>query len=313
MQEHEKWHLPVMVNEVREYLITDATKVIVDCTVGTGGHAETLLKASPDDCILIGIDLDGDALAIASERLSHFGERVVLKQMNFRDLKSGLPSSLHGKVDALLIDCGISRLQIVTSERGFSFDTDAPLDMRFDASRGKTAARVLDEIGFVELRGLIVRFGEGARAGRIARAIIRMRDAGQLKTTGDLAGAIKSVVRNRAAKSLARVFLAVRSYLTGELESLAEALDVLPGLLSAGGRACVISYHSLEDRIVKTSFKKYAGKCVCPPGRIVCDCGRAPLFKILTPKPIPPTAGEIRSNSSARSAKIRVVERCDNG
>jgi len=313
MRGHETWHLPVMVNEVQHYLITDTTKVIVDCTVGTGGHAETLLKASPGDCILIGIDLDSDALAIASERLSHFGERVVLKQMNFRDVKSGLPLSLHGKVDALLIDCGISRLQIVTSDRGFSFDTDAPLDMRFDVTGGKTAARVLAEMDVNELKKLIARFGERARAGRIARAIIRMREAGELKTTGDLAGAVKSVVRHRAAKSLARVFLAIRSYLTGELESLEEALDALPGLLSTGGRACVISYHSLEDRRVKTSFKKYSDKCVCPPGRIVCDCGRAPLYKILTPKPISPTAGEIRSNSSARSAKIRVVERCDNG
>jgi 16S rRNA (cytosine1402-N4)-methyltransferase len=309
MGESETWHVPVMVDEIRYYLVTDSTRLIVDCTVGTGGHAEALLQASSRDCIVIGFDLDADALAIASERLSRFGERVELKQMNFKDVKSGLPLSLHGKVDALLIDCGISRLQIVTSSRGFSFDTDAPLDMRFDASGGKTAAGVIEELDEGQLKSLIARFGERARAGRIARAIVKRREAGRLKTTGDLAAAVKSVVKERAAKSLARVFLAIRSYLSGELESLAEALDTLPSLLSTGGRACVITYHSLEDRIVKTSFRRQSGKCVCPPDRIVCDCGRAPLFKILTPKPISPTAGEIRSNSSARSAKIRVVEK----
>jgi 16S rRNA (cytosine1402-N4)-methyltransferase len=301
--------LPVMVNEVQHYLITRSTRVIVDCTVGTGGHAETLLEASPRDCILIGIDLDSDALAIARERLLQFGERVVLKQMNFKDLKSAIPSGFQGKVDALLIDCGISRLQIVTSNRGFSFDKDAPLDMRFDVTGGQTAARALDEISIEELRSRIAWFGERARAGRIARAIIKRRDAGGLKSTGDLAGAVKSVVRDRAAKSLARVFLAVRSYINNEIENLSEALDVLPEVLRGGGRACVISYHSLEDRVVKTSFRKYSGKCVCPPGRPVCDCGRASLFKILTPKPISPTAGEIRDNPSARSAKIRAVEK----
>jgi 16S rRNA (cytosine1402-N4)-methyltransferase len=298
-----------MAKEVRHYLIGTSTRVIVDCTVGTGGHAETLLKASSGDSILVGLDLDGDALAIAKDRLSQFGERVLLKQMNFRDLIRAIPPRLQGEVDALLIDCGISKLQIVTSGRGFSFDMDGPLDMRFDAARGRPAVSVLRDMSIKEIRDLIGRFGEGARAGRIARAIVRRRDRGELASTGDLAGAIKSVVRDRAAKSLARVFLAVRSYVNGELENLAAALEVVPRVLAAGGRACVISYHSTEDRIVKTSFRKYSGKCVCPPGRIVCDCGRAPLFRILTPKPISPAAREIDRNPSARSAKIRVVEK----
>jgi 16S rRNA (cytosine1402-N4)-methyltransferase len=309
MRGHDKWHVPVMAEEVSRYLITQSTRVIVDCTVGTGGHAETLLKASSRDSVLIGIDLDRDALAVARERLSRFGERVVLKQMNFRDLKSVIPPDLEGRVDALLIDCGISRLQIVTSDRGFSFDKDAPLDMRFDVRAGRTAATALEGMDVGDLKGLIARFGERARAGSIARAIVRLRDNGELESTGDLASAVKSVVSHKAAKSLARVFLAVRSVVNSEIENLREALDVLPEVLARGGRACVISYHSEEDRVVKTSFRKYSGRCVCPPGHPVCDCGRASLFKILTPKPISPSAGEIRDNPSARSAKIRVVEK----
>ena len=301
--------MPVMAEEVRDYLITQSTRLIVDCTVGTGGHAETLLKASPSDSTLIGIDLDRDALAIVRERLSRFGERVVLKQMNFRDLKSVIPPDLEGRVDALLIDCGISRLQIVTSDRGFSFDKEAPLDMRFDVRTGMTAAGALDGMDVGELKNLFTRFGERTTAGRIARAIVRLRDAGELVSTADLARAVKSVVRYKAAKSLARIFLAVRSLVNSEIENLRAALDVLPEVLGRGGRACVISYHSEEDRVVKTSFKKYSGKCVCPPGRPVCDCGRASVFKILTPKPISPSDGEIRDNPSARSAKIRVVEK----
>jgi 16S rRNA (cytosine1402-N4)-methyltransferase len=309
MREHQTCHVPVMLDEVQQYLITPAVRVIVDCTVGTAGHAEKLLETSSTESILIGIDLDDEALAIAGERLSRFGERVVLRKMNFKDLPRAIPAGLVGKVDALLIDCGISMLQIVRSSRGFSFDRDGGLDMRFDRTAAKTAASVLAGVSARELRELFREFGEGAAAGRIARAVVRMRDEHRLNTTGDLARAVKTVVKTRAAKSLARVFLAVRSRVNNELENLAAALEALPEVLATGGRACVIAYHSAEDSVAKTYFRKYSGKCVCPPERLVCDCGKVHLLRVLTPKPVVPTAEETRRNPSARSARIRVVEK----
>jgi 16S rRNA (cytosine1402-N4)-methyltransferase len=298
-----------MADEVVHYLVRTSNRVVVDCTIGGGGHAERILEASSRECILIGLDLDQDALGTAKERLSGFMDRVILRKMNFRDLARAVPERLRGMVDAVLIDCGISMLQLVKPDRGFSFERDAALDMRYGRENAPTAASVLGGITAAELRDLIWRFGEKARARRIADAIIELRNAGELKSTGDLARAVKSVIKGRAVKSLARVFLAVRCRVNEELENLAGALEALPGVLAPGGRACVITYHSEEDRIAKTGFRKYSGKCVCPPGSLVCSCGKAPLFRILTPKPVVPSAEEIRHNPSARSAKIRVVEK----
>jgi 16S rRNA (cytosine1402-N4)-methyltransferase len=308
-EEEDAWHVPVMVNEVRDFLISDSTKVIVDCSVGTGGHAAAMLAAAPSDCVLYGFDLDDEALHHAKLRLSEFEGRVSLKKMNFRELTGCLPMHIVGSVDALLVDCGISRLQIVKFNRGFSFDRDADLDMRFDQTASTSAVSLLESVTVQQLKQLLTRFGEKTRASRIARAIVRRREGGRLRTTGDLREAVKTVVKARAAKTLARVFLAIRSSVNNELENLAEALEAFPMVLATGGRACVISYHSGEDRIVKRYFRKASGRCVCPPGQAICNCGSAPLFRILTPKPALPTAEEIRRNPSARSARIRVVEK----
>ena len=305
--EHRLWHSPVMADVVTSFLITPTTRVIVDCTVGTAGHALEMLKAASDEAVLIGIDMDRSALQIASERLASFGDRVMLRHGNFADLPR-LVGTYTGQVDALLIDCGISKLQIVLPDRGFSFDQEGRLDMRFDTESSVTAAQVLGSISFPELRSLLSSFGE-SRAGAIARSIIRRRERGELSTTADLAGAVKAVVKTRQAKSLARVFLAIRAYVNRELENLRLALEVLKDVLSKGGRACVVTYHSAEDVIVKTAFRKYSGKCVCPPGAVACTCGKAEVFKLLTRKPLVPSADEIRANPSARSAKIRVVEK----
>jgi 16S rRNA (cytosine1402-N4)-methyltransferase len=304
-----RWHLPVMVNEVARLLIGSGTKFILDCTVGLGGHAEAMLKAAPADASLLGLDLDDDALRLAAERLAVFGGRVVLKKMNFKDIGTGLPAGLTGKVSAVLIDCGISRLQIVKPDRGFSFDRNGELDMRFDRSASVSAASVLAKIDAQELGGLLSQFGEKTRSRRIARAVIEARDSGKLTTTADLSAVIKSVVRARAAKSLARVFLAIRSRVNRELENLSEALDALPRVLASGGRAAVIAYHGTEDRVVKQCFRKFSGKCVCPPERMVCDCGKHAWFTVLTPKPLTPSVEEMRRNPSSRSARIRVVEK----
>ena len=303
------WHEPVMAEEITGLLVNRSTRLVLDCTVGAGGHAARLLDAAPQQSVLYGIDLDRDALGLARKRLSRFGERVVLKRMNFSELHRALPQRLVGKVDALLIDCGISKLQIVTPGRGFSFDREGGLDMRFDQTAPVTAASLLSVIDVDELRSLLARFGERARARRIAREIVRRRDLGELRTTLDLAQAVKSIVKSKPAKSMARVFLAIRERVNCELENLTKALDHLPQVMAAGGRACVISYHSDEDRIVKRYFRRLSGKCVCPPGRMVCDCGKAAVFRIVTPKPLSPTAGEIWQNPSARSAKTRVAEK----
>jgi 16S rRNA (cytosine1402-N4)-methyltransferase len=298
-----------MVGEARQYLLRASTRVIVDCTVGTGGHADELLRASARNCCLIGIDLDDEALKIARLRLSRFGGRVILKKMNFANLESAVPQALGRRADAVLIDCGISKLQIVTSYRGFSFDRDGALDMRFDTAAPKTAKSFLEGVSAKELTELLRQFGERSKAKSIARAIARLRDTGSLGSTLDLTDAVKSVVRQKAAKSLARVFLAIRAVVNDELENLARALDVLPEVLTVGGRACVISYHSGEDRVVKTLFRKLSGRCVCPPGRMTCTCGKRALLRTLTRKPILPTPEEVALNPSARSAKMRVVEK----
>jgi 16S rRNA (cytosine1402-N4)-methyltransferase len=298
-----------MAVEVVGYLIQVSTMAIVDCTVGTGGHSEAMLQAASPQCTLLGIDLDQEALDVASARLSGFGDRVRLEKMNFGNLGTGLPSSLIGRVDALLIDCGISRLQVVRPNRGFSFDREGVLDMRFDRSGPVSAASLLGKVGLAELTELLKQFGEKSRSRRIAQAVIRMRDRGHLSTTTDLARAVKSVVPARAAKSLARVFLAVRCRVNQELNNLADALEAMPEVLSSGGRAAVIAYHSAEDRVVKQYFRKFSGRCICPPGQEVCTCGKAAWFRVLTPKPVTPSAEEIRLNPSARSARIRVVEK----
>lgn len=307
--ERDLWHLPVMTEQIIGFLIRETTEVIVDCTVGTGGHAEAMLEAASEGATLVGFDLDSDALEIAGRRLARFGGRVILKKWNFRDLDSGLPVRLRGKVNALLIDCGISRLQIVKPDRGFSFDRDGKIDMRFDRSASCSAISLLSGMDIGELGQLLSQFGERAGSRRIARAIIRARDAGRLSTTSDLAAAVKSAIRGRAAKSLARVFLAIRARVNGEIENLSAALEALPGVLVSGGRAAVVAYHGTEDRVAKQAFRKFSGKCICPPGRPVCNCGKERLLRVLTPKPITPSSEEIRHNPASRSARIRVVEK----
>ncbi len=310
--EEDAWHVPVMVEEVKGHLVTGSTRVIIDMTVGTGGHALELLQASPEECMLIGLDLDGDALEIAAKRLDAFKDRVTLKKANFADVSRVIEESvpdLAGSVDAILLDCGISKKEIVESKRGFSFDRDGALDMRFDTSSGETAKSYLGKITVEELTELLRQYGERPHARKIAKTIMTRRHQGHMESTRDLADAVKSVVRARPAKSLARVFLAVRAAVNSEMENLATAIDAIPQVLRSGGRVSIISYHSVEDRVVKTLFNKHSGKCVCPPGRLVCNCGKKPCLKVLTRKPLSPTREEIVSNPSARSAKLRVAEK----
>jgi 16S rRNA (cytosine1402-N4)-methyltransferase len=302
-------HVPVMVGETKKFLITPRSEVIVDATIGLGGHAEAILEAAPLNCVLVGIDLDDDALSFTAKRLERFGERVVLKKMNYGDLAEGLPPRFAGGVDGLLVDCGISGLQIVTSDRGFSFDREGDLDMRFDRLGGTTAGALLGTIDLDGLTALLREFGEGRLARKIARSILDARDGAGLRSTLDLSRAVKAVVKQKPAKSLARVFLAMRATVNAELESLTKLMNSLPELIRDGGRVCVITYHSLEDRIVKQSLRRFSGRCVCPPKMPVCSCGKVPVFKTLTPKPVTPQPEEVKENVSARSAKLRAAEK----
>jgi len=305
-------HVPVMVEEVKHYLVRPSTRIMVDMTVGTGGHALELLRAAPDLTVLVGLDLDSDALETAARRLAEYKDRVILRKANFREvedvLEDALPGSL-GNIDALLVDCGISKKEIVESRRGFSFDREGDLDMRFDTSSAKTAKSFLRHMTIEELADLFRHYGEGAHARRIAKVLVARRDQGRLESTLDLAGAVKSVVRAKPAKSMARVFLAVRAAVNNEMENLAMAIEKVPRMLRSGGRVAVISYHSVEDRVVKTLFNKHSGKCVCPPGSLVCSCGKKQDLMVLTPKPLVPAREETASNPSARSAKLRVAEK----
>jgi len=298
-----------MVEEVKRYLVRDTTRLVIDMTTGTGGHSLEMLKSTPAGCRLVGLDLDAEALEVARERLRGYGDRVTLMKANFADAINVVPDEVRGRADAVLIDCGISRLEIVTSRRGFSFDRDDTLDMRFDASHGWSAKDYLACATVEEMTELLKQYGEPAHARRIARSIAARRDRGEMESTADLAGAVKSVVRVKQARSMARVFLAVRSVVNKEIANLTRAIDAMPELLATGGRACVISYHSVEDRVVKTLFNKHSGKCVCPPCSEVCSCGKRQVFRILTRKPLVPTDEEIASNPSARSAKLRVAEK----
>lgn len=302
-------HVPVMVEAVVNHLIKPSTRLIVDCTFGTGGHALELLRRAPDSALLIGIDLDEEALKIGEKRLDRYRGRVLLKKGNFGEISTIL-ADYAGKVDALLIDCGVSNLQLMEPRRGFSFDREGPLDMRFDRDAEVDAAKLLAKCSFAELSDLFSKFGE-KRSREIARIVIQRRDQGQIKTTLDLADAVKSVVKIRPAKSLARVFLAIRSSANRELENLTNALDSLCDVMNKGGRVCVITYHSLEDRIVKDAFKKYSGRCICPPGSLSCKCGKVSAFRLVTKKPLTPDRDEVERNPCARSAKMRVMERCD--
>ena len=286
-------HTPVMVPEVLELLGPSPGDRFVDATVGLGGHAEAILERVLPGGRLLGLDCDVDALGRARERLRRFGEAVDLVQGNFRDLAAHV-ADWGGPADGVLFDLGVSSLQLETSARGFSFSLDGPLDMRMDTTRGRTAAELLRRISARELERILRDFGQERYARRIARAIVENRR--RLKTTGDLATLVERVVprRERRIHPATRTFQALRIAVNDELGALDRALADLPQWLAPGGRVAVISFHSLEDRIVKTRFRRFEAE-----GQLV----------VLTKKPLRPTAEEVAANPRARSARLRGARR----
>jgi 16S rRNA (cytosine1402-N4)-methyltransferase len=307
-------HLPVLAEEVIEMLQPAAGSLQIDATVGGGGHTERILEASDPDGRLLGLDADGAAIARVAQRLERFGDRLVLRQANFRELGAVAPAAGFGAVDGMLFDLGLSSFQLVDTERGFGFRAGGPLDMRFDATRGVSAAELLATLDATELTALFRRFGEEPYAPRIARAIVEARSTGPITTAEELAALVERVAPRtppgrRRIHPATRVFQALRIAVNEELDALGEALAVAVDLLRPGGRLVVLSYHSLEDRIVKRFLDAERKGCICPPSVPVCVCGRTPRLRLVTHPSLTPTDAEIAANPRARSARLRAAER----
>jgi 16S rRNA (cytosine1402-N4)-methyltransferase len=308
-------HLAVLAEEVVTMLAAAPGSLQIDATVGGGGHTERILEATDPDGRLLGLDADEAAIARVDARLARrFGPRLVLRQANFRELGSVAPDAGFGVVDGCLFDLGLSSFQLADVERGFSFRADGPLDMRFDTSRGVPAAELLDTLDAAELTALFRRYGEEPFAGRIARAIVEDRRGSLVRTAQELASLVERVAPSRApgrrrVHPATRVFQALRIAVNEELEALQTGLAAALDLLRPGGRLVVLSYHSLEDRIVKRFFQAERRGCTCPPELPICVCGRLPRLRLVTPRGIVPAAAEIAANPRARSARLRAAER----
>jgi 16S rRNA (cytosine1402-N4)-methyltransferase len=308
-------HLPVLVEEVMSMLAPAPGSLQIDATLGGGGHTERVLEATDPDGRLLGIDADGAAIARVDGRLRpRFGDRLVLRQANFRELADVAPAAGFGAVDGALFDLGLSSYQLADAERGFGFRTGGPLDMRFDTSRGVPAAELLATLDLPELTALFRRYGEEPQASRIARAIVAARATAPVTTAEDLAALVERVapgnprVRRRIHPAT-RVFQALRIAVNEELDALQDGLAAAVDLLRPGGRLVVLSYHSLEDRIVKRFIANERRGCICPPELPVCVCGKNPRLRLLTKPSLTPTPAEIAVNPRARSARLRAAER----
>ena len=308
-------HLPVLVDEVIQMLAPAAGSLHIDATLGGGGHTERILEAASPDGRLLGLDADPAAIARVEARLrARYGDRLVLRQANFRELASVAPSAGFPAVDGCLFDLGLSSYQLADRERGFGFRTGGPLDMRFDPSRGVPAAELLASLDAAELTALFRRYGEEPKAPRIARAIVDARRVAPVATAEELAALVERVVPpnprvRRRTHPATRVFQALRIAVNEELEALQAGLAAALDLLRPGGRLVVLSYHSLEDRIVKRFFQAERRGCVCPPELPVCVCGRNPRLRLVTSPSLTPSATEIEANPRARSARLRAAER----
>jgi len=307
------FHIPVMQREVVESLRCRPGGTYVDGTVGGGGHAAEILRHTAPDGLLIGIDVDDDALRESEERLRPFGHRKILVKGNFADIGAILESLNIREVDGILLDLGVSAHQLKTARRGFSFSLNAALDMRMDQSRGLSAYDIINTFPEKELERIIKDFGEEIRAERIAKMISMRRKTSPIKTTAELADvivkALPSPFKTRKIHPATRSFQAIRIYVNNELLNLHNAVNRGVDVLRKSGRFSIISFHSLEDRIVKEGFRSWEKACICPPSFPVCACHRKAKLKILTRKPITPAASEIESNPQARSAKLRTAER----
>lgn len=307
-------HVPVMPKETLAWLDPGPGKRFLDGTLGFAGHARAVLEQG-GDCTLLGLDRDELALDEARKRLEPYGGRAILANERFSRFPSVLEEVGWDKVDGALVDLGVSSMQLDDPERGFSFLSDGPLDMRMGAGGGEAPAeRLVNKASLETLKKIIGGLGEEPMGGRIARAIIEARKAGPIRTTLELARLVESAYpAARRAKSrrhpATKTFQALRMAVNKELEELERFLELIPGYLNPGARVVVISFHSLEDRMVKRAFQREAKGCVCPREAPICTCGKVPRLKVLTRKPVGPGPEEAETNPRARSAKLRAAER----
>ena len=306
-------HIPVLLKESIDFLFPKQNGIYVDATLGGAGHSLEILKRTDGKAKLIGIDQDEDAIRAAEQKINGSGYKSTIIKGNFANIKEILEGSNIPAVDGILFDLGISSYQIETPERGFGLRTDGPLDMRMDRSLGTSAEDLVNQLEALELKKIIKEFGEERFAGRIANAIVREREKIPIKTTFQLKGIIEKALPPSAPQkklnSVTRTFQALRIEVNAELENLKRALNDSIDLLKKHGRIVVISYHSLEDRIVKDKFRLEAKDCVCPPKFPKCVCDHEKRLNILTKKPVQPGEAEIEKNPRSRSAKLRAAER----
>jgi 16S rRNA (cytosine1402-N4)-methyltransferase len=313
--EMEEGHLPVLVDEVIEMLAPAPGSLHIDATLGGGGHTERILEAANPDGRVLGLDADPAAIARVQGRLGpRYGDRLALRLANFRELADVAPTAGFAAVDGALFDLGLSSYQLADRARGFGFRAGGPLDMRFDTSRGVPASELLATLDAAELTALFRRYGEEPKAPRIARAIVEARRVAPIETAEELAALVERVAPpnprlRRRTHPATRVFQALRIAVNQELEALQAGLAASLDLLRPGGRLVVLSYHSLEDRIVKRFFAAERRGCVCPPELPVCVCGRNPRLRLVTRPSLTPSAAEIAANPRARSARLRAAER----
>lgn len=305
-------HLPVLYNEIILAIRPRRTGKYVDGTLGAGGHAYGILQASAPDGMLLGLDVDPQALILARERLKEFGSRAEIRQSSYTQMGDLLSQLGWDAVDGILLDLGLSSMQLDTADRGFSFMANAPLDMRFDPANLTSAASLVNNLDVNELADILFRYGEERWARQIARAIIAARP---LATTKQLAEVIDRAVGGRYAAQGGRIhpatrtFQALRIAVNRELESIEMVLPQAIRALNPGGRLAVISFHSLEDRLVKECFRRESRDCVCPPRLPVCICGHRATIREINRRPLQPLASEIALNPRARSAKLRIAEK----
>ena len=305
-------HYSVLLEETIENLNIKPDGIYVDGTLGGGGHALEVVKRLSDRGRFYGIDQDDDAISAAGERLSPYKDKVTLIRSNYCYMQTVLAERGIEKADGIVLDLGVSSYQLDTEERGFSYRFDTGLDMRMDRRQSLTAKDIVNGYSEMELFRIIRDYGEDQFAKNIAKHIVQARENGPIETTGELNEIIKASIPAKMRQNghpSKKTFQAIRIECNRELEVLRDSLDMMIEMLNPGGRLCIITFHSLEDRIVKSAFKKQENPCTCPPEFPVCVCGKKSLGKVITKKPILPSAQELSENSRSKSAKLRVFEK----
>lgn len=305
-------HIPALVNEVITGLNLKPGANVIDATLGGGGHAQAILEATAPNGRLLGIDWDSAAVERASRRLAPYQNRLILKTGNYRDIKTIAYESEFHQIDAILLDLGLSTDQLKDAARGFSFQTEAPLDMRFSDQGALTASQIVNTWSEKDLAHIFRTYGEDRHAARIAQTIVASRQRAPINSVLELVALVGRGAGGRGRGKIhpaTRIFQALRLATNHELDNLQAALPDMVAILSRGGRLAIISWHSLEDRIVKTFFREEAKTCVCPPAMPLCQCQHQPRLRLINKKVIMPSSEEARRNPSARSAKLRLAEK----